>query len=232
MLLRMGKKHITVLRFLDIEIMTEGVNYYNGNKETYYNLDMSGCVSIMRNMGNTDEYWVREDGCKMLGNPIYHILLQNNSNNICTNQISLDIFVILNKYNDYADRSTLHAFDLYHKNRDKDSFINFKNNINNKYIYLRKRLGYLEPNLIQAYTYSSKNEKSVLRLVLECTVAYITMLAYALLSASVHTVITWIAFSLICIIIIELLTLFFRNILIYIRKIIKHIKSNNKCRKN
>lgn len=49
---------------------SKGVNYYNGNKETYYNLDMSGCVSIMRNMGNTDEYWVREDGCKMLGNYI------------------------------------------------------------------------------------------------------------------------------------------------------------------
>ena len=49
---------------------SKGVNYYNGNKETYYNLDMSSCVSIMRNMGNTDEYWVREDGCKMLGNYI------------------------------------------------------------------------------------------------------------------------------------------------------------------
>lgn len=49
---------------------SKGVNYYNGNKETYYNLDMSGCVSIMRNMGNTDECWVREDGCKMLGNYI------------------------------------------------------------------------------------------------------------------------------------------------------------------
>ncbi len=36
-------------------------------KETYYNLDMSGVVSIMRGMGNNDEYWVREDGCKMLG---------------------------------------------------------------------------------------------------------------------------------------------------------------------
>lgn len=36
-------------------------------KETYYNLDMSGVVSIMRGMGNTDEYWVREDGVKMLG---------------------------------------------------------------------------------------------------------------------------------------------------------------------
>ena len=39
-------------------------------KETYYNLDMSGVVNIMRNMGNSDEYWVREDGVKMLGNYI------------------------------------------------------------------------------------------------------------------------------------------------------------------
>ena len=36
-------------------------------KETYYNLNMSGVVSIMRRMGNTDEYWVRDDGVKMLG---------------------------------------------------------------------------------------------------------------------------------------------------------------------
>ncbi len=39
-------------------------------KETYYNLDMSGVISIMRHMGNTDEYWVRDDGCKMLGDYI------------------------------------------------------------------------------------------------------------------------------------------------------------------
>ncbi len=39
-------------------------------KETYYNLDMSGIVQIMRGMGNTDEYWIREDGCKMLGDYI------------------------------------------------------------------------------------------------------------------------------------------------------------------
>ncbi len=36
-------------------------------KETYYNLNMSGVIAIMRRMGNTDPYWVREDGCKMLG---------------------------------------------------------------------------------------------------------------------------------------------------------------------
>ena len=37
-------------------------------KETYYNLNMSGVVSTMRRMGFTDAYWVRSDGCKMLGN--------------------------------------------------------------------------------------------------------------------------------------------------------------------
>lgn len=49
---------------------SSGVNYYGSQRETYYNLDMSGCIDIMRSMGNTDEYWVREDGCKMLGNYI------------------------------------------------------------------------------------------------------------------------------------------------------------------
>ena len=44
-----------------------GVNQGPSGKETYYNLNMSGVVDIMRNMGNTDQYWVRDDGVKMLG---------------------------------------------------------------------------------------------------------------------------------------------------------------------
>ena len=44
-----------------------GVNQGPTGKETYYNLNMAGVVSIMRNMGNNDAYWVREDGVKMLG---------------------------------------------------------------------------------------------------------------------------------------------------------------------
>ena len=39
-------------------------------KETYYNLDMSGVIDIMRSMGNTDEYHGSENGCKMLGDYI------------------------------------------------------------------------------------------------------------------------------------------------------------------
>lgn len=52
---------------------TRGVAFYNGHKETWYNLDMTYVVEIARQRiaGYADaEYWVREDGCKMLGNYI------------------------------------------------------------------------------------------------------------------------------------------------------------------
>ena len=46
---------------------TMGVNYYNGNKETYYNLPMVGVINIAKYKGIIDEYWVRDDGVKMYG---------------------------------------------------------------------------------------------------------------------------------------------------------------------
>lgn len=42
-------------------------------EETWYNLPMGRCIDIMRDLGYTVEeypYWVREDGCKMLGDYI------------------------------------------------------------------------------------------------------------------------------------------------------------------
>ena len=47
-----------------------GVVQGPSGKETYYNLDMSGVINIMRNLGYTGEYWVRNDGVKMLGDYI------------------------------------------------------------------------------------------------------------------------------------------------------------------
>ena len=44
-----------------------GTNQGPSGKETYYNLPMEGVVATLRAMGNNDEYWVREDGVKMLG---------------------------------------------------------------------------------------------------------------------------------------------------------------------
>ena len=58
--------------FWDGPVLTPWAGTVEGpsGKETYYNLDMSGVVDIMRSMGNEDPYWVREDGCKMLGDYI------------------------------------------------------------------------------------------------------------------------------------------------------------------
>lgn len=48
---------------------TGSVTGPNG-RETYYNLNMSTCVSVMQRKGYKGSYWVRSDGCKMFGNYI------------------------------------------------------------------------------------------------------------------------------------------------------------------
>lgn len=45
----------------------DGVNYYNGRKETYYNLPMKRIVEKAKAKGIYGEYWIREDGVKMFG---------------------------------------------------------------------------------------------------------------------------------------------------------------------
>ena len=50
---------------------SKGVVAGPSGKETYYNLNMSGIVKIMRNLGYNETeypYWIREDGVKMFGN--------------------------------------------------------------------------------------------------------------------------------------------------------------------
>lgn len=49
----------------------DGVNYFCGNKETFYNLRMTGVIRLLDEMGIPHgDYWVRDDGCKMLGSYI------------------------------------------------------------------------------------------------------------------------------------------------------------------
>lgn len=51
------------------EILTasKGVNYGPSGKETYYNLEMSGVIALMKELGYDYEYTVREDGVKLYG---------------------------------------------------------------------------------------------------------------------------------------------------------------------
>ena len=50
-------------------VLTPGAGTIIGpsGKETYYNLNMSVCVQNAKNAGAQGDYWVREDGVKMLG---------------------------------------------------------------------------------------------------------------------------------------------------------------------
>ena len=43
----------------------DGINYYYGVLETYYDLPMDGLVQMLYDMGYEGTYWVREDGVKM-----------------------------------------------------------------------------------------------------------------------------------------------------------------------
>lgn len=57
----------------------KGVNYNQwGNKETYYNLNMSQVVANAQARGCVGEYWVRDDGVKMFGN---YVIVAANLNN-------------------------------------------------------------------------------------------------------------------------------------------------------
>lgn len=57
-----------------------GVNYFNGQRETYYNLRMTGVIRLLDDMGIPHgEYWVRDDGAKMLGE---YIMLATDTNRI------------------------------------------------------------------------------------------------------------------------------------------------------
>lgn len=49
---------------------SKGSVYGPSGKETYYNLNMSGCVRNMNRRGFYYEVWVRNDGCKMFGDYI------------------------------------------------------------------------------------------------------------------------------------------------------------------
>lgn len=46
---------------------SKGINQGPSGGESYYNLPMDGVIQMMENLGYSETYWIREDGCKMYG---------------------------------------------------------------------------------------------------------------------------------------------------------------------
>lgn len=111
--------------------------------------------------------------------PIYKIISDENINKDINKVIDKSKIYIL-KNNKYIDISTQRIFDSLCKcNKEakkKAIYKNFKGNIYEKNAYLRRKLGYLEPNLFQQYKYLSPSYKTGIRIVLEFCVIYVSFI--------------------------------------------------------
>lgn len=141
--------------------------------------------------------------------PIYQLIYNKKLEDVVANIPK--ILLYFQKYNKYVDRATLRAFDLFCKHNDKENFQIFKNNIYSKNIYLRRRLGYLEPNFFQIYAYSSKNEKSIFRILVELMVFYISFIISGLTNNKIQIIFIWVVIIFTIIFMVELIILLCTN---------------------
>ena len=116
--------------------------------------------------------------------PIYKIIQeQNKLENQDINLVITKSSYYFKNYDKYVDNTTLQTFELLcrHKNdaQLKSLYQNFKNNIYSQNSFLRRRLGYLEPNFIQIFTYASVNLKITLVIAFELIVMDILLMIYS-----------------------------------------------------
>lgn len=150
--------------------------------------------------------------------PIYRIIYDNKK----FNKMKIDttihtISFYLSKYNKYVDKSTISAFNTLCKYKDKQSYKNFINNVYDKNSYLRRRLGYLEPNFIQIYKYLSESEKSTLRINIEVLIIYVCAITINIVQSEFQIVLSCIFIIIILVIIIEIIVKLIRFVCSKIR---------------
>lgn len=151
--------------------------------------------------------------------PIYQLLYDKKLKDVITDISKISFY--FQKYNKYVDRATLKAFDLFCKYKDEDTLQNFKNNIWNKNSYLRKRLGYLEPGILQMYTYSSKIQKFVIRVLLEILVVYFCIITLPIAQGTFKEIVIVIATLFLIVAIVEIICTVIYYLCYLIKKVIK-----------
>ena len=156
--------------------------------------------------------------------PLFRIISDECNNNDINNVIS-KIKPYIKKYDKYIDSSTKKLFEsLYKCNKEtekKSIYMRFKDNIYNRNLYLRRRLGYLEPGFIQAYKYSSPYAKALFRITIEFVVCYILIFMGTIIMNLSEMIFAYIAFLFVLfvvIILLEIVGCFFRYIYFKIRK--------------
>lgn len=114
--------------------------------------------------------------------PLYKIINNNKEYNIeDIDDVIKNISIYMNDYNiKYIDRSTYKSYRILKDNPNKYNYNNFKNNIYDRNSYLRRRLGYLEPNFIQSVMYLSKDDKFMFSCGVDGVIIYMSFIIAAL----------------------------------------------------
>lgn len=109
--------------------------------------------------------------------PIYTLIMDKNKD---IDDIINRSETYIKKYNKYVDMSTKRLFEMLSEctkeTKKKSIYQNFKDNIYSKNTYLRRRLGYLEPNFIHLYKSSSIYSRCFFRVMIEVCVLYISFI--------------------------------------------------------
>ena len=167
--------------------------------------------------------------------PLYEIINNRSDTNYEEYKIYLDSIINdaefrIKKYPKYIDRATLKAFNLmlYSNTQAKkeENFYIFKDNIYNRCAYLRRRLGYLEPNSIQLYKYSSNSDRRLIRLSIELCLILIFAMIGTIFPDNLHMIFIYIIAILMLFIFIEILFAFINILWNKISEIINIIKSH------
>lgn len=121
------------------------------------------------------------------------------------------------KYEKYINPSTQRLYEnicSQKSDREKKSiYKQIKDNIRNYSAFLRKRLGYLEPNILESYKYGDNPTKTAIRLFFEVGLLYI-LLAIASLTKNMAKIYIFLAVLITIIfftIIVELAVYFFKR---------------------
>lgn len=142
----------------------------------------------------------------------------------------------LDKYVKYVDRSTLLAFKVFNEatsdSEKKKAYYNYESNIINFNIKLRRQLGYLEPNVLNMYTYASKADKRIINILFSMSIFYISGILQSFITKKIiKESILFIAVVALFVLVYELAVVFIIFISGRIKRICRWLKSKRKNEK-
>lgn len=127
------------------------------------------------------------------------------------------------KYEKYIDKSTLMVYKQLCKCKDEEEqqsiYDSFRNNIHNECIFLRKKLGYLQPGYLQIYLYLPTDIKKVMRLLLEFSICYFSACVFSVVKIDNIKMVCLVVFAVsLCAVLVEVIYIIIGKIITFIKQ--------------